>query len=146
VNPDTTHPNGTVGTAFMHVPLLRTRDGRPTCALHVDDANARCPFLQTKHLGMTAVCAIASRGIRTDNDDGTGFLRPASDCPVHPQEEADEVQVLQTVAAPPSPLDPPVRLCCGERHAGVVCPDGKVMCGLCFGKFEREDLSVHDEW
>lgn len=37
---------------------------------------------------------------------------------------------------------PPVRLCCGERHSGPMCPDGKVMCCLCFDRFEVEDLSV----
>lgn len=35
----------------------------------------------------------------------------------------------------------PVRLCCGERHYGVQCPDGKVMCCLCFERFSVEDLS-----
>lgn len=35
---------------------------------------------------------------------------------------------------------PPVRLCCGQRHFGPVCPDGKVMCCLCFQRFDRKDL------
>jgi hypothetical protein len=35
----------------------------------------------------------------------------------------------------------PVRLCCGQRHYGPLCPDGKVMCCLCFERFEVEDLS-----
>ncbi len=30
---------------------------------------------------------------------------------------------------------PPVRLCCGERHTGVVCPNGTVMCCVCFKSF-----------
>ncbi len=34
----------------------------------------------------------------------------------------------------------PVRLCCGKRHWGAVCPDGKVMCQLCYSRFEIEDL------
>jgi hypothetical protein len=29
-----------------------------------------------------------------------------------------------------------------ERHYGVVCPDGKVMCDLCFGRFDVSELSV----
>jgi len=37
--------------------------------------------------------------------------------------------------------DAPVRLCCGQRHFGVVCPDGKVMCCLCFGRFTPDELS-----
>lgn len=35
----------------------------------------------------------------------------------------------------------PVRLCCGQRHWGIVCPDGKVQCCLCFSRFDVEDLS-----
>lgn len=31
--------------------------------------------------------------------------------------------------------DPPVRLCCFQRHYGVQCPDGTFMCCSCFGKF-----------
>jgi hypothetical protein len=37
---------------------------------------------------------------------------------------------------------PPVRLCCGQRHEGAVCPDGLVMCCLCFSRFAAEDLHV----
>ena len=36
----------------------------------------------------------------------------------------------------------PVRLCCGERHWGVVCPDGKVMCCICFERVSQDDLRV----
>ena len=35
----------------------------------------------------------------------------------------------------------PVRLCCGQRHFGALCPDGKVMCCLCFGRFTPDELS-----
>lgn len=35
----------------------------------------------------------------------------------------------------------PVRLCCMERHWGVRCPDGKVMCCLCFDRFDVGELS-----
>ena len=31
--------------------------------------------------------------------------------------------------------EPPVRLCCMQRHYGPMCPDGKVMCCLCFDRF-----------
>lgn len=40
---------------------------------------------------------------------------------------------------------PPVRLCCGTRHAGVVCPDGKVMCCLCFKRVEQDELATYDD-
>lgn len=57
-----------------------------------------------------------------------------------------KVQALQTQAAPPPPpLEPPVRLCGGQRHSGVVCPDGKVMCALCSHKFKPEDLSTRGD-
>lgn len=34
----------------------------------------------------------------------------------------------------------PVRLCCFQRHWGVECPDGKVMCCICFGRFDVAEL------
>lgn len=39
-------------------------------------------------------------------------------------------------------FDAPVRLCCGERHLGAVCPDDKVMCCLCFLRFPVSELNV----
>lgn len=39
----------------------------------------------------------------------------------------------------------PVRLCCGQRHNGSVCPDGKVMCCICFERFKEDDLSFDPE-
>lgn len=36
----------------------------------------------------------------------------------------------------------PYRLCCGQQHWGPVCPDGKVMCCMCYERFDREDLAV----
>ena len=39
----------------------------------------------------------------------------------------------------------PVRLCCGQRHAGPVCPDGKVMCTLCFERVEQDGLYVDND-
>ena len=44
-----------------------------------------------------------------------------------------------------SDQQPPVRLCCMERHYGPVCPDGKVMCCLCFERFEISELSETDD-
>ena len=38
----------------------------------------------------------------------------------------------------------PVRLCCGQRHFGVICPDGKVMCCLCFRSVSQDKLNVID--
>jgi hypothetical protein len=38
--------------------------------------------------------------------------------------------------------DVPVRLCCGQRHLGPQCPDGLVMCVLCFERKPIEQLHV----
>jgi hypothetical protein len=42
----------------------------------------------------------------------------------------------------PDLTSPPVRLCCGQPHWGAQCPDGKVMCCLCFGRFSIDELAV----
>lgn len=36
--------------------------------------------------------------------------------------------------APKGAYRAPVRICCGKPHVGPVCPDGKVMCALCFDR------------
>ena len=38
--------------------------------------------------------------------------------------------------------EPPVRLCCGQRHFGCVCPNGKVMCCLCFEVVDIVQLNI----
>lgn len=43
----------------------------------------------------------------------------------------------------------PVRLCCGQRHWGAICPDGRVMCCVCYGRFSPDELYVDahkDRW
>lgn len=39
----------------------------------------------------------------------------------------------------------PYRLCCGQQHTGPVCPDGKIMCCLCFERVERDQLHVDEK-
>ena len=39
------------------------------------------------------------------------------------------------------PIDP-VRLCCGQRHMTTQCPDGLVMCCLCFHRFPIAELTT----
>ena len=52
----------------------------------------------------------------------------------------------QTYIAPvPMPEEIPVRPCCGRRHWSVVCLDGKVMCCICFDRFDRADLNVLED-
>lgn len=44
---------------------------------------------------------------------------------------------------------PPVRLCCSQRHWDAVCPDGRVMCQLCFERVTQDELWVDehgDKW
>lgn len=35
-------------------------------------------------------------------------------------------------------------MCCGERHVGALCPDGSVMCCLCFNKYPLSAMSEVD--
>lgn len=42
----------------------------------------------------------------------------------------------------------PIKLCCMKRqseHRGPQCPDGKVMCCMCFDRFDVADLHVTDD-
>ena len=38
-----------------------------------------------------------------------------------------------------------IRLCCGQEHTGVICPDGLVMCCLCFDRFPQDALAVDSD-
>ena len=40
--------------------------------------------------------------------------------------------------------DAPVRVCCGQRHYGVECPDRMVMCCVCFERFGKADLMTQN--
>lgn len=39
----------------------------------------------------------------------------------------------------------PARLCCGHHHYGPVCPDGRVLCQLCFTRIKPEELYVRPD-
>lgn len=39
-------------------------------------------------------------------------------------------------------MKPPTRVCCGQPHYGSVCPDGKVMCCVCFARLPIDQLHV----
>lgn len=39
-------------------------------------------------------------------------------------------------------MEPPTRICCGQKHFGVVCPDGKVMCCVCFYRVSQDKLNT----
>lgn len=40
------------------------------------------------------------------------------------------------------PMEIPVRLCCGQRHWTMQCPDGKVQCCICWSRFELDELHI----
>ncbi len=40
------------------------------------------------------------------------------------------------------PRQPPARVCCGQRHYGAECPDGKVMCCICFERVTKDELAI----
>ena len=42
-------------------------------------------------------------------------------------------------------MEAPVRLCCGLRHWGCVCPDGRSMCCLCFKLCEENELNTRED-
>jgi hypothetical protein len=35
----------------------------------------------------------------------------------------------------------PTRSCCGRPHSGAVCPDGLVMCCICFERVTKHSLA-----
>lgn len=39
---------------------------------------------------------------------------------------------------------PPVRLCCGEHHKGAMCPDGLIMCCVCFERVSVAELYIEE--
>lgn len=41
--------------------------------------------------------------------------------------------------------EPPVRLCCFQRHYGPVCADDHFMCCLCFERFPVAEAFVDDD-
>ena len=36
----------------------------------------------------------------------------------------------------------PFRICCGKQHWGAVCPNGTVMCCMCFYNVTQDKLHV----
>lgn len=40
---------------------------------------------------------------------------------------------------------PPVRLCCGQPHWSAACPDGLIMCCLCFSRVTFEELNITED-
>ncbi len=51
-----------------------------------------------------------------------------------------EMSDAEVSAAPVRPIFLP--LCCGMQHHGAACPDGRVMCCLCFSRFTEDELHM----
>ena len=75
--------NGTADTATVTVPKLTTLDGKPTCALDWHWDHLRCPLIHTAEFATTHQCGWTGADIPTDNPDGSGYLRPCENCPIH---------------------------------------------------------------
>lgn len=75
--------NGTAETATITVPKLTTLDGKPTCALDWHSDHLRCPLIRTNGFGCHYSCAWTGSHVYADNPDGSGYLRPCENCPIH---------------------------------------------------------------
>lgn len=42
-------------------------------------------------------------------------------------------------------MEIPMKLCCMQRHRGVQCPDGRVMCCICFDRVKVEELNITED-
>jgi len=78
--------NGTVETATITLPKFKTLDGRGTCGLQWNGDGLFCKFARAVNFGKSHFCTLTSSNIFPDNLDGTGYLRPCSECPIHNHE------------------------------------------------------------
>jgi hypothetical protein len=65
------------------------------------------------------------------------------DCGFHPSDEGLTLPGQSTDQDGPL-TEPPVRLCCGQRHWTVKCPDGLVMCCICFSRVPVTELHADE--
>lgn len=77
------YENGTEETAKISLPRFRTTDGRGTCGLDFAHDHLRCQFARAKNWGKKYWCAWTGSSIYPDNPDGSGYLRPCENCPIH---------------------------------------------------------------
>lgn len=76
-------PNGTEETATIRVAKFKTTDGRGTCALDFAHDHLRCPLIRAISFGRSYQCAWTGYAIFPDKSDGSGYLRPCENCPIH---------------------------------------------------------------
>ena len=76
------YENGTEETATIRLAKFRTTDGRGTCALDLRHDHLRCPLIKNSKFGEME-CAWTGSLTPSDNPDGSGYLRPCENCPIH---------------------------------------------------------------
>jgi hypothetical protein len=77
------YENGTEETATIRLPKFRTQDGRGACGLDFAHDHLRCPLIRTYSFGRSFECAWTGSDIHPDNSEGSGYLRPCENCPIH---------------------------------------------------------------
>jgi len=75
------YENGTEETATIRVGKFRTTDGRGTCMLDPAHDELRCPLLD--YQTPFHICGWTGRELHNDNSDGSGYIRPCINCPIH---------------------------------------------------------------
>ena len=76
-------PNGTEETVKIALPKFRTTDGRGTCGLDFAHDHLRCPLIRTSSFGRLFECGWTGSSLYPDKSDGSGYLRPCENCPIH---------------------------------------------------------------
>jgi len=81
-------PNGTEETATIRLPKFKTLDGRGTCGLDFAHDHLRCPLIRQSvavslYSTTSFQCQWSGAEIHTDNPDGSGYVRPCENCPIH---------------------------------------------------------------
>lgn len=77
------YDNGTEETAKIALPKFKTTDGRGTCGLDFAHDHLRCQFARASNWGRKWWCAWTGSDVFSDNPDGSGYLRPCDNCPIH---------------------------------------------------------------
>ena len=77
------YENGTEETVKITLPKFKTLDGRGTCGLDFAHDHLRCPLIRCTRFGRSYSCAWTGSRIYSDKADGSGYLRPCENCPIH---------------------------------------------------------------
>ena len=77
------YDNGTEETVKIALPKFKTTDGRGACSLDIFHDHLTCPMMRLTTLPIS--CAWTGSQVFTDNPDGSGYVRPCENCPIHKQ-------------------------------------------------------------